>query len=80
VTDGQAALAVSVCLNAEPKSLTWLSVQTGLRPSQVSRAIRLLEAAEGAAFIPGRGFIYWSPDATDALVEDVCRLLLEDEA
>lgn len=80
MTDAQASLAVSVCLNSVPKSLTWLVFQTGLPPSQISRALRLLDAQNGCRWIPGSGFIYWSQEAEAellrALADDVCRSLI----
>lgn len=80
MTDQQAALIISVCLNAEPRSVTWLVFETGLKPQQVSRALRLLDAQHGCRWIPGRGFIYWSEEAEAqllrALADDVCRSLI----
>lgn len=80
MTDQQAAIAVSVCLNSTPKSLTWLVFETGLYSSKISRALRLLDASNSCRWIPGRGFIFWSPEAEaellSALADDVCRSLL----
>lgn len=77
----RAAMAVSVCLRETPKSLTWLVFQTGLPSPLVSRALRLLTASCGCRWIPGRGFVYWSPEAEEeflsAIVEDACRSLLD---
>lgn len=77
----RAAMALSVCLRETPKSLTWLVFQTGLPSPVVSRAVRLLTASGGCRWIPGRGFIFWSPEAEEellsALAEDACRSLLD---
>lgn len=74
-----AAIAVSVCLNSNPKSLTRLVFETGLPSPLVAKAVRLLTASCGCRWLPARGFIYWSEEAEEellsALSEDACRSL-----